>query len=1165
MKKKLLTILLSVFMIATSFTTNVFAEVNDTDVAKIGDTYYETLDEAFSNAIAGDTIDVIATSDETIDLTSLSKNKSLMYFFNPKYKTDKQDEAATNAAVAGVVFVNDGKSIFENVYSYECELRTYNSEGTAQQKLSATKTIFYGDMETLADLYAKDNKNYATNPKVAGNQCWRDVGLVKLITDDIEDGTRNYSIIMPNRNALNDENTLVVEKDIILSTYSGTGGRIDFRLMGADPFKFDLNGHEIYQVSGDNGNGIAITSDGAAALRLSAFTDMTIIDSKGSGSIVGSLAAIDYYGDYNGNGGKLTLESGKLVGRMVPSLSRSNNDDDTTSYQDDNEKGSVIRMDDTNCTFIMNGGELDLDRHEYKRVSETKLWKTAAAIQVTQECNNATITLNSGKVEQILLDQQAPTNLEIDYPKIIYRDVEATVDKTISNNVDVYPHVARIGNKEYGSLAYAIADVPADGTKTTITMIADETFKNINNPLIINKNQNVIIDLNSKTVKQEGTKIATESSAFITNNGTLTIDDYSVEKNGKLISNPSADNSYNAGHNTIANNSILNVINGTIEMQGSSGLFWAINNGSYNTKGVVANISGGKVINSVGYQAINLYAGHDNGRSQDVTVNISKNAIIESKSNVAIGLYAGGSSTKKANLSLNISDGTIKGNHGERAAIYVWKGSDVPSGCDYSNVRINITGGKFESNVNYIATWDSSDLATVTGLNKENIISAGIMNTEINDSEIAPGYTCIANKDASTKDTYHFMIGERTSGKVVIADTDNDVPEYYENISELQDAIDNLTKANEEKFEKNEKVNVSTIEVNGSGITAQIDDKVKIIADEGSNTVTADPGYKMNSPQTSGGKTTYTATALDIGKYVDNSGNVLDAPEETRGTKASEKISAKTNEEALQGVTQAVQESADKVDDTINNKQLGSIVRENLNTLLSNRGIHQGTAAKALNNAGIEVTNEVSTGTTKASDISVFVRTYYDTEVREDKTDEANKSYSLDITPMYQAYASTATSIGNMVAEGDEAASEYSINAVKIGESAPVDCTGKTINLKIELAEGFITNVNQKVYVIHTLADDITKKTYDTTVTKEGGKFYIEFTNPDGFSVFEITLKNPNPTPGPTPSSDPKPRYKIPNTGVDGTYSNNHSLLKLSSLSLLAIGTYLVIKKKKDN
>lgn len=53
--------------------------------------------------------------------------------------------------------------------------------------------------------------------------------------------------------------------------------------------------------------------------------------------------------------------------------------------------------------------------------------------------------------------------------------------------------------------------------------------------------------------------------------------------------------------------------------------------------------------------------------------------------------------------------------------------------------------------------------------------------------------------------------------------------------------------------------------------------------------------------------------------------------------------------------------------------------------------------------------------------------------------------------------------------------------------------------------------------------------------------------------------------PSPTPDSNPTPRYKIPNTGVEGMPTNNHSLLKLSTLSIFSIGTYLVTKKKKDN
>ena len=72
------------------------------------------------------------------------------------------------------------------------------------------------------------------------------------------------------------------------------------------------------------------------------------------------------------------------------------------------------------------------------------------------------------------------------------------------------------------------------------------------------------------------------------------------------------------------------------------------------------------------------------------------------------------------------------------------------------------------------------------------------------------------------------------------------------------------------------------------------------------------------------------------------------------------------------------------------------------------------------------------------------------------------------------------------------------------------------------------------------------------TMVKDTNGNYVFTFETDKFSVYAIFSKN-------------KPRYKVPNTGVEGTYSNNHSLLELSSLSLLAVGTYMVLKKKKDN
>ena len=78
------------------------------------------------------------------------------------------------------------------------------------------------------------------------------------------------------------------------------------------------------------------------------------------------------------------------------------------------------------------------------------------------------------------------------------------------------------------------------------------------------------------------------------------------------------------------------------------------------------------------------------------------------------------------------------------------------------------------------------------------------------------------------------------------------------------------------------------------------------------------------------------------------------------------------------------------------------------------------------------------------------------------------------------------------------------------------------------------------------------------------GEHVLSIVSLDGQADTPFTItKSPIPTPTPTP--DPTPEYVIPKTGVDGAYPNNHSLLKVSSLSLLAIGTYIAIKKKKDN
>ena len=99
------------------------------------------------------------------------------------------------------------------------------------------------------------------------------------------------------------------------------------------------------------------------------------------------------------------------------------------------------------------------------------------------------------------------------------------------------------------------------------------------------------------------------------------------------------------------------------------------------------------------------------------------------------------------------------------------------------------------------------------------------------------------------------------------------------------------------------------------------------------------------------------------------------------------------------------------------------------------------------------------------------------------------------------------------------------------------------------------TTVDSSNYKVESGSTKVTLKT-SYLKTLSVGQHTIDIISTDGghaSTTFTITKNN----------TSPNPRYDIPNTGVDGV--NNHSLLKLSSLSLLAIGAYIVIKKKKDN
>ena len=204
-------------------------------------------------------------------------------------------------------------------------------------------------------------------------------------------------------------------------------------------------------------------------------------------------------------------------------------------------------------------------------------------------------------------------------------------------------------------------------------------------------------------------------------------------------------------------------------------------------------------------------------------------------------------------------------------------------------------------------------------------------------------------------------------------------------------------------------------------------------------------------------------------------------------------------------------------------------------------------------NESLEVKAKQVTGFETGDDLTITIKTYLDMSVEKvnitNTVGSEDNTFSVDITPKYVVVAKVNNEEEKTVSEGKDLS------------------VTRTVPLKIYLPLGF-ANYTDRVWIKHHLKDGssvVYGGEEGLQIKLEVADMVVEFDNPDGFSVFDVYLKKVSPDPKPSPSPSPNPGYVVPNTGIDDTYSNNHSLLKISSLSLLAIGTYLVIKKKKDN
>lgn len=335
--------------------------------------------------------------------------------------------------------------------------------------------------------------------------------------------------------------------------------------------------------------------------------------------------------------------------------------------------------------------------------------------------------------------------------------------------------VAAIGDVQYLSLADAVAAVPADGTATTITMIADETIPG-NAGVTIPAGKNIVLDLNGKTVKNAVNE--NKASQVILNMGTLTIEDNSAEGTG-LLTNAIEEGTapgdwwstpqYNYVSNVITNNGTLIVNSGKIMNTAHGNINYCVDNASngnlytpsttingghlYNyytnairqfcnstTNDNIVNINGG-LIEGVYADWIQL-PGSDKTQSQMGTLNVSGGTLRSLSSSYPFALYVQTEGSKRDKVNVNITGGT-------------WDGCVVFGGGSGKNANteenISITDGQFGGSYIY----------SYVARQNNGFITGGIYNNGsayYGQNYLKEGYMITGNTDPATKDTYPYIV-----------------------------------------------------------------------------------------------------------------------------------------------------------------------------------------------------------------------------------------------------------------------------------------------------------------------------------------------------------------------------------------------------------------------
>ena len=385
-----------------------------------------------------------------------------------------------------------------------------------------------------------------------------------------------------------------------------------------------------------------------------------------------------------------------------------NNSNYTSAYTLSNNNGSVVIDGSTINVNPAGGFAFDVCRYaSYPSVNVEVKGESVinGNIEISASGNDAKdgfgLKLTAGTFNgNIVLDASAAAAMKATPEKVSITkadavNVAAPEDyKWVATEVEGFSklapkvYVAQIGDVKYESLAEAVAAVPADGTETTITMIADEA---IVAGITIASGKNIVLELNGKVVSYNSP--AGNTQALITNRGTLVIQDNTdTALNGTgtgLIgadyTNPDTGEIPGYASNTITNGGTLTVKSGKIVNTATGGAACYVIDNNSTTNNAILNIEGGYVYRARS-QAVRMFC---NSTTYQNTLNISGGIVEGGYAGFWTQLPGDGSnpSSSKKLATINITGGEVKG--GE----YSWY--DYSFGDSFEAVEYNISGGKF--------------------------------------------------------------------------------------------------------------------------------------------------------------------------------------------------------------------------------------------------------------------------------------------------------------------------------------------------------------------------------------------------------------------------------------------------------------------------------------